>query len=149
MRNRISAALALLLALTSAGLSQSGDVGRPAFQEIRTATMILRYGFAGAAVRELTRNDWSAISMTTLTRGRVEGHVNQANAQFALAAGLHSVAVYDVRKHEWCELKGIRCDDTPALLEQNFVLTATSVRVKMRAGGWVEYTSEGGWARLG
>ncbi len=148
MRNRISAALALLLAITTAGLSQSGDVGRPAFQEIRTATMILRYGFAGAAVRELSKNDWASISMTTITRGRVEGFVNQANDQFALAAGLHSVAVYDISKHEWCEMKGVRCDDAPDALGRNFVLSPTAVRVKTLNGPWIEYTSAGGWARL-
>jgi hypothetical protein len=86
--------------------------------------------------------------MTTITRTRVNGYVNQVNDQFALAAGLHSIAVYDYSKHRWIEKKPAGSDDSTDSLPRNFVLTSTQVKVRILNGPFAVYTSATGWSEV-
>jgi hypothetical protein len=125
------------------------DVGTPAFKPISSGTMTLWYGFKGAAVIENGKTAPAFQQLMTITRTKAEGFVNQINAQFALAAGVYGIAVYDLSKHGWYVMKDLTPDDQTDLLAKNFILTATSVRVKALNGPWLEYTSASGWVRLG
>lgn len=109
--------------------------------------MKLRYGFNGASVFDNSKKAWVFIPMTTITRNRVDGYVNQVNDndKFALAAGLHSVAVYDYSRHQWMERKPAPTDDSSGDLRTNFQFSDTSVKVKPLSGPFITYTTAGGW----
>lgn len=123
--------------------------GKSLQQAVREAgssnTMKLRYGFNGASVFDKSKNAWVYLPMTTITRGRVDGYVNQVNDKFALAAGLHSVAVYDYSKHQWVERKPAPVDDSSGDLKANFQFSDTTVKVKTLNGPAITYTTARGW----
>lgn len=139
---------AMVLVLTAAPSLALGDdsyVGTPSFNERSSNTMKLRYGFNGASVFDKSKNAWVYLPMTTITRGRVDGYVNQVNDKFALAAGLHSVAVYDYSKHQWVERKPAPVDDSSGDLKANFQFSDTTVKVKTLNGPAITYTTARGW----
>lgn len=146
MRKILFAAMVLALtAVPGLVLGDPSDVGYPSFKEKSSSSMKLRYGFNGASVFDKSKNAWVFIPMTTITRNRVDGYVNQVNDKFALAAGLHSVAVYDYSKHQWVERKPAPTDDSSDTLNANFQVTPASVKVKTLNGPFITYTSAGGW----
>lgn len=128
--------------------ADNSDVGTPSFGEKSSNTMKLRYGFKGASVFDNSKKAWSLIQMTTITRHKVEGHVNQINDKFALAAGLHSVAVYDYSKHQWIEYKNATSDDSTGNLKVNFEISNDYVKVKTLNGPFIKYTTAGGWQQV-
>lgn len=142
----VNAAMVLMLtAIPGLVLADDSYVGSPSFKERSSGTMKLRYGFSGASVFDNSKKAWVFIPLNTITRGRVEGYVNQVNDKFALAAGLHSVAVYDYSKHQWIERKPASVDDSSGDLKANFQFSDTSVKVKTLRGPYITYTTAGGW----
>jgi len=123
----------------------SSDVGLPAFKPISSKTMTLKYGFKGASVYDNALKKWQFYKMTTITRHKVEGYVNQINDNFALAAGLHEVAVYDFSKHQWFVYKKGGADDSTGMLNKNFEMTKDYVKVKVLNGPFIKYTTVTGW----
>ena len=151
MNRRIFVLACLLIFLLVSSVSLFADdsnVGTPSFSERSSNTMMLRYGFKGASVFDKSKNKWFFIAMTTITRHKVEGHVNQVNDKFALAAGLHSIAVYDYSKHQWIEYKNATSDDSSGNLKVNFEITNDYVKVKTLGGPFIKYTSSGGWQQV-
>jgi hypothetical protein len=136
----------VLLAFTPVYAQSPSDVGTPAFKQISSKTMTLKYGFKGASVYDNSLKKWVFHKMTTITRGKVEGYVNMINDNFALAAGLHEVAVYDYSKHKWMvySKKG-GADDSTGMLNKNFELTPDYAKVKILNGPFIKYTSASGW----
>jgi|GEM_PF-6957427 hypothetical protein len=140
-------AVVLTLGLALAALAKEPDVGTPAFKNIASRSGILKYGFRGAAVYDNATRQWHFVSMTTITRHKVAGYVNQINNNLALAAGLYWTAVYDFRAHAWRVYKskgGV--DDSTGNLKKNFVLTDTYARVKYLNAPYVKYQN-GSWSR--
>lgn len=121
------------------------DVGSPAFKPISSKTMTLKYGFKGASVYDNALKKWQFYKMTTITRHKVEGYVNQINDNFALAAGLYEVAVYDFSKHQWFAYKKGGADDSTGMLNKNFEITRDYVKVKILNGPFIKYTTATGW----
>jgi hypothetical protein len=121
------------------------DVGSPVFKPISSKTMTLKYGFLGASVYDNSTKKWNMHKMTTITRHKVEGHVNMINDNFALAAGLHEVAVYDCAKHKWFVYKKGGADDSTGMLKSNFEMTRDYVKVRILNGPFIKYTSTSGW----
>jgi hypothetical protein len=93
--------VALATALMVAGVvichaqQDPANVGTPAFKALssKSGNMTLKYGFLGASVYDSSTKKWEFYKMTTITRHKVEGFVNMVNDNFALAAGLHEVAL--------------------------------------------------------
>lgn len=123
------------------------DVGNPMFKALSSKTMDLYYGFRGGVVFDRSTNKWERIRMVTITRSAVQGHVNQVNDAFALAAGLHDIAVYDFSKHRWVVLERVTPDDSTGMLSKSFVVTPEFVQVKQLNGPFWKYTSAAGWKR--
>lgn len=123
----------------------SPSVGEPCFTELSSNNMILRYGFYGASVFDKSTNNWEFLPMTTITRKKTAGHVNQVNDNFALAAGLNNLAVYDYSLHQWMRYESGGCDDSTDELDENFQITDTYVKVKLLNGPFVTYTTQLGW----
>ena len=154
MRRTLSIAIAaLMLAVFASAVTAQEDpsnVGSPAFKPLSSKTMTLKYGFKGASVYDNSTRKWHLHRMTTITRSKVEGFVNQVNDNLALAAGLHEVAVYDFNKHRWFVYKNGGCDDSTAALRTNFEMTADYVKVKVLNGPWIRYaTGTSGWTEMG
>ena len=147
MRNVVLLLCAFLLCTTFAAASVP-NVGNPSFDPISSNNMALRYGFNGAAVYADGR--WYFHRMTTITRSRVRGHVNQINDNFALAVGLHEFAIFDFSKKQWVVYRGnnVSADDSTAQLRTNMVLTPSYARVKILNGPFVQYTTQKGWHRV-
>ena len=137
------------MGLVGAGVALAGgpDLGRPAFPAVSSPTMILKYGFRGAAVYDKALKRWSVHRMTTITRRKVAGYVNQVNRNLALAAGLHEVAVYDYRKHAWQVYRPAPVDDSTRNLRRNLVLTPTYAKVKLLNGPFLVYRN-GRWSKV-
>ena len=146
-RSVFTVTLGLLLALAMAVTAAAAEpnVGTPAFKAISSKSGTLKYGFKGAAVYDNALRKWSFYKMTTITRRKVEGYVNQINNNLALAAGLHRVAVYDFKSHAWREYKS-GPDDSTAMLKNNFLLTSAYARVKILNGPYIKYQN-GTWVR--
>ncbi len=125
------------------------DMGDPVFKTIASNTMVLQYGFRGALVYEPNGNRAERLRMVTITRGKVEGFVNQVNNNLALAAGLHEIAVYDFSKHKWFVLEKVTPDDSTGALKQNFILTPTYAQVRQLGGPLYKYTTATGWQKMG
>lgn len=123
------------------------DLGSPAFRAIASNTMVLHYGFRGALVYEPNGKKAERLRMVTITRGKVEGFVNQINDRLALAAGLHEIAVYDFSKHKWFILEKVTPDDSTGALKQNFILTPDYAMVKQLGGPFYKYTTVTGWQK--
>ncbi len=149
---------ALATALMVAGVlvcdaqQDPSNVGTPAFKPLssKSSNMTLKYGFKGASVYDNSNKKWHLQKMTTITRHKVEGFVNQVSDNFALAAGLHEVALYDFNKHRWFLYKNGGCDDSTGALKTNFEMTADHVKVKILNGPWIRYApNQNGWAELG
>ena len=141
------AVFALSWALACHAQQDPSNVGTPAFKPVssKSGNMTLKYGFLGASVYDGTTKKWNFFKMTTITRGKVEGFVNQVNDSFALAAGLHKVAVYDYGKHRWVVHEKRGADDSTGMLKTNFEMTKDYVKVKTLNGPWIKYTSASGW----
>lgn len=149
-RIAIVVSLVSLLALLGVSLvcaENPQEVGTPQFKVLDSKTMTLKYGFRGATVFDKATKKWNLLKMTTITRHKVEGFVNQVNDKFALAAGLHSIAVYDVAQHRWIEVKNVTTDDSTAMLKTNIEFTDQYVRVKTLNGPFYKYTTAGGWQK--
>lgn len=138
---------AALLISTVSIAEDPADVGTPQFKVLDSKNMTLKYGFKGASVFDKSTKKWNMFKMTTITRHKVEGFVNQVNDKFALAAGLHSIAVYDYGQHRWVELKSVTTDDSTAMLKTNFEFTDQYVKVKTLNGPFYKYTTAGGWQK--
>jgi len=123
------------------------DMGSPAFKPVASNTMVLQYGFRGALVYEPNGNRAERVRMVTITRGKVEGFVNQVNDRLALAAGLHEIAVYDFSKHKWFVLEKVTPDDSTGALKQNFILAPDYAMVKQLGGPSYKYTTATGWQK--
>lgn len=123
------------------------DVGDPAFKAISSQAHSMLYGFRGAVVFDGVTKQAERVRMITITRHKVEGFVNQINPSFALAAGLHEVAVYDFAKHKWFVLERVTPDDSTGMLPKNFVMTPQFVQVKQLNGPFWKYTTAAGWQR--
>lgn len=123
------------------------DLGNPMFKVISSKPMDLYYGFRGAVVFDRSTKKWERVRMSTITRKKVEGYVNQVNDNFALSAGLHEVAVYDFSKHRWVILERVTPDDSTAVLAKNFIVTPQFVQVKQLNGPFWKYTSASGWQK--
>lgn len=121
------------------------DVGSPAFGEISSENLTLRYGFNGAAVFDHLKGEWHFHEMTTITRSAVNGYVNQVNERFALAVGLNEFAVYDLATNSWNVIDNVPADDSTGMLSTNMILTTELARVKVLNGPFMEYTSNKGW----
>lgn len=151
MKNIFTAAslvLTVILLFASLSFAQDpSDVGSPQFKVLDSKTMTLKYGFKGASVFDKSTKKWNLLKMTTITRHKVEGFVNQVNDKFALAAGLHSIAVYDYAQHRWVELKNVTTDDSTGMLKTNFEFTDQYVKVKTLNGPFYKYTTAGGWQK--
>ena len=146
----ITVTILALGAMVSYAQEDPSNVLTPAFKPISSKTMTLKYGFKGASVYDNADKKWHLYKMTTITRSKVEGFVNQVNDNFALAAGLHEVAVYDFNKHKWFIYKNGGCDDSTGGLKTNFEMTADYVKVKILNGPWIRYApNQNGWAELG
>jgi hypothetical protein len=126
------------------------NVGTPAFKPLlsKSANMTLKYGFLGASVYDSSTKKWEFYKMTTITRHKVEGFVNMVNDNFALAAGLHEVALYDFGKHKWFIYKKLGADDSTGMLKTNFELTKDYAKVKTLNGPWIRYTPATGWQEV-
>jgi len=125
------------------------NVGTPAFKllQSKSMNMTLKYGFLGASVYDGSTKKWGFHKMTTITRSKVEGYVNMINDNFALAAGLHEVSLYDYGKHKWFTYnKG--CDDSTGMLNKNFEMTKDYVKVKILNGPWIKYMTATGWQEV-
>ncbi len=121
------------------------DVGTPAFAPISSKTMTLKYGFKGASVYDTTLKKWQFLKMTTITRSKVEGFVNQINDNLALAAGIGTIAVYDFSKHRWIVYERVTVDDSTAMLDKNIILGKDYAIVKVLNGNFLKYTPQTGW----
>ncbi len=143
-------ALALSWALVCHAQQDPSNVGTPAFKPVssKSGNMTLKYGFLGASVYDGSTKKWNFHKMTTITRGKVEGFVNMANDNFALAAGLHEVSVYDYGKHQWSTYKKRGADDGTGILKTNFEMTKDYVKVKTLNGPWIKYTPAAGWQEV-
>ena len=141
------AVFALSWALACHAQQDPSNVGTPAFKPVssKSGNMTLKYGFLGASVYDGSSKKWHFHKMTTITRSKVEGFVNQVNDSFALAAGLHKVAVYDYGKHRWVVYEKRGADDSTGMLKTNFEMTKDYVKVKTLNGPWIKYTSASGW----
>jgi hypothetical protein len=142
--------LVLTAALMIANISLAEDpsnVGSPQFKVLDSKTMTLKYGFNGASVFDKSTKKWNMLKMTTITRHKVEGFVNQVNDKFALAAGLHSIAVYDYAQHRWIEVKNVTTDDSTGMLKTNIEFTDQYVKVKTLNGPFYKYTAGSGWQK--
>lgn len=125
------------------------DVGTPAFAPISSNTMTLKYGFKGASVYDTALKKWQFLKMTTITRSKVERHVNKVNDNLALAAGIGTIAVYDFAKHKWIVHEKVTVDDTTLNLNQNIILGNDYAIVKVLNGPFVRYTVQtGAWHEL-
>jgi hypothetical protein len=124
------------------------DVGDPAFKAISSLGNSLIYGFRGAVVFDGATKKAERLRMVTITRHKVEGFVNQINQNYALAAGVHEIAVYDFSKHKWVVLEKVAPDDSTNSLSKNFILTPQFVQVKQLNGPYWKYTTAAGWQRL-
>lgn len=144
------AALTLSGALACHAQQDPSNVGTPAFKPVssKSGTMTLKYGFLGASVYDGSTKKWDFHKMTTITRSKVEGFVNQVNDSFALAAGLHEVSLYDYGKHKWFTYKKHGADDSTGMLKTNFEMTKDYVKVKTLNGPWIRYTSAAGWQEV-
>jgi hypothetical protein len=125
------------------------NVGTPAFKPLQSKSMnmTLKYGFLGASVYDASTKKWEFHKMTTITRSKVEGYVNMISDNFALAAGLHEVSLYDYSKHRWFTYKK-GCDDSTGMLNKNFEMTKDYVKVKTLNGPWIKYTTAAGWQEV-
>jgi hypothetical protein len=141
----ILAMASLMVCATQLMAQDPSNVGSPAFKPLSSNTMTLKYGFGGASVYDNSTGKWNMHKMTTITRHKVEGYVNMVNNNFALAAGLYEVAVYDYSKHQWIVYKNGGADDSTGMLKTNFEMTADYVKVKILNGPFIKYTSAGGW----
>ncbi|MCX8027974.1 MAG: hypothetical protein N3A62_09010 [Thermodesulfovibrionales bacterium] len=121
------------------------DVGTPAFKPITSKTMTLKYGIKGASVYDTALKKWQFLKMTTITRSKVEGFVNQINDKFALAAGIGTIAIYDFAKHRWVVREHVTVDDSTQALRQNIILTRDYALVKVLNGPFLRYTYSMGW----
>jgi hypothetical protein len=147
---------ALATALMLAGVvichaqQDPANVGTPAFKPLssKSGNMTLKYGFLGASVYDGSTKKWEFYKMTTITRHKVEGFVNMVNDNFALAAGLHEVALYDFGKHKWFVYKKLGADDSTGMLKTNFEMTKDHVKVKTLNGPWIKYTPATGWQEV-
>lgn len=127
----------------------SSDVGTPAFRPISSKTMTLKYGFKGATVYDTALKKWQFLRMTTITRSKVEGHVNKINDNLALAAGIGTIAVYDFKKHRWIIREKVTVDDSTAMLNQNIILGNDYAIVKVLNGPFLKYTIQtGAWQEI-
>jgi hypothetical protein len=137
-------------ALASYAQQDPANVGTPAFKPLlsKSSNMTLKYGFLGASVYDSSTKKWEFYKMTTITRHKVEGFVNMVNDNFALAAGLHEVALYDYGKHKWFVYKKHGADDSTGALKTNFELTKDYARVKTLNGPWIKYTPATGWQEI-
>ncbi len=124
-------------------------VGSPAFKAISNAsgTMTLKYGFLGTSIYDSSLRRWTFHKMRTITRSKVEGYVNQINNNFALAAGLYDISVYDYSKHKWFTYKS-SVNDYTRDLATNCEVTLEYVKVRVLNGPFIKYTSKYGWAKL-
>jgi len=136
-------------AMTCQAQQDPANVGSPAFKPLQSKSMnmTLKYGFLGASVYDSTMKKWNFHKMTTITRSKVEGYVNMINDNFALAAGLHEVSLYDYSKHSWFTYKK-GCDDSTGMLNRNFEMTKDYVKVKILNGPWIKYTTATGWQEV-
>lgn len=135
----------IVIAIVPSIAQDPSNVGTPSFKPISSKTMTLKYGFLGASVYDNSTKKWNMHVMTTITRQKVEGYVNRINDNFALAAGLHEVAVYDYSKHQWFVYKKGGADDSTDTLNTNFEITADYVKVKILNGPFIKYASASGW----
>jgi hypothetical protein len=126
------------------------NVGTPAFKPLQSKSMnmTLKYGFLGASVYDASTKKWEFHKMTTITRKKVEGYVNMISDNFALAAGLHEVSLYDYSKHKWFTYKKNGCDDSTGMLNRNFEMTKDYIKVKTLNGPWIKYTTAAGWQEV-
>lgn len=122
------------------------DLGSPTFKAISNGNSTLLYGFRGAVVINGGKAD--RVRMNTITRSKVEGYVNQINSRFALAAGLHDIAVYDFSKGKWFVKERVTPDDSTGALKENLVLGADFVQVRQLNGPIWRYTSATGWQEI-
>lgn len=135
--------------MTCQAQQDPANVGTPAFKPLQSNSMnmTLKYGFLGASVYDSSMKKWIFHKMTTITRSKVEGYVNMINDNFALAAGLYEVSLYDYGKHSWfTHKKG--CDDSTGMLNRNFEMTKDYVKVKILNGPWIKYTTATGWQEV-
>ncbi len=137
-------------ALSGYAQQDPANVGTPAFKPLqsKSSNMTLKYGFLGASVYDSSTKKWEFYKMTTITRHKVEGFVNMVNDNFALAAGLHEVALYDYGKHKWFVYKKLGADDSTGALKTNFELTKDYAKVKTLNGPWIKYTPASGWQEV-
>lgn len=138
-------AVAVLLFSVNLYAQDPSDVGTPAFAPISSNTMTLKYGFKGASVYDKSLKKWQFLKMTTITRSKVEGYVNQINDNLALAAGIGTIAVYDFSKHRWIVYERVTVDDSTAMLDKNIILGKDYAIVKVLNGNFLKYTPQTGW----
>lgn len=143
----VAVAVGIFLMLSASLYAQDpSDVGTPAFAPISSKTMTLKYGFKGASVYDTALKKWQFLKMTTITRSKVEGHVNKVNDNLALAAGIGTIAVYDFAKHRWIIREKVTVDDSTTMLNQNIILGNDYVIVKVLNGPFLKYTIQtGAW----
>jgi hypothetical protein len=139
------AVITLVLGATFLYAADLSDVGSPAFKQISSNTMTLKYGSRGASVLDNSLKKWIFHQMATITGSKLEGHVNKINNNFALAAGLDEVAIYDYSKHAWFVYKKKGADDSIGALQWNFELTKNQAKVKTSKGPFIKYTTATGW----
>jgi hypothetical protein len=142
------AVITMVLGATFLHAADPSDVGSPAFKQISSNTMTLKYGFRGASVLDNSLKKWVFHEMATITNSKLEGHVNKINNNFALAAGLHEVAIYDYSKHTWFVYKKKGADDSTGALTWNFNLTKSQAKVKLLQGPFIKYTTATGWIEV-
>ena len=128
--------------------ANSADLGSPAFKPVTVGKNSLFYGFRGAVVLNGATGKAERIRMTTITRSKVEGYVNQLNDRFALAAGLHEIAVFDFSKGKWMVKERVTTDDSTGALSQNLVMGADFVQVRQLNGPLWRYTTANGWQEI-
>lgn len=142
--------LGIILMFTFSLYAQDpSDVGTPAFKPLSSKTMTLKYGFKGASVYDTSLKKWQFLKMRTITRSKVEGHVNKINDNLALAAGIGTIAVYDFTKHRWIIREKVTVDDSTAMLNQNIILGNDYAIVKVLNGPFLKYTIQSGaWLEI-
>lgn len=128
--------------------SNPTDLGSPAFKAVSAGNHTLLYGFRGAVVINGATGKAERVRMNTITRSKVEGYVNQINGRFALAAGLHDLAVYDFSKNKWIVKERVTPDDSTGALKENFILGGDFVQVRQLNGPLWRYTSANGWQEI-
>jgi len=124
------------------------DLGSPTFKAVSAGNYTLHYGFRGAVVVNGATGKADRVRMNTITRSKVEGYVNQINGRFALAAGLHDIAVFDFSKNSWIVKERVTPDDSTGALKDNLVLGADFVQVRQLNGPLWRYTSANGWQEI-